>query len=97
MIREEYLEAIHQETGISKKDIDLVVKTFWKILKLKLKKQGRVNIVNFGTFTVRTTKPHILFSPVDGRSIKTSGIKRIYFSSSKNLLRIISGAEHGND
>jgi nucleoid DNA-binding protein len=97
MKKEEYLEQIQTSTGLTKKDIDLVLKTYWELLRNKLVSEKKVNIVNFGTFTVKTTKPHIIFSPVDGRSIKTKGINKIFFSSSKNLLAKIERPKDGND
>lgn len=90
MNKEEYLEIIKKKTGITKKDIESVINEFLELLKTKLSTENKVNITNFGTFSVKVTKPFTLFSPLDGRKIKTSGIKKIFFSSSKELLNRIS-------
>jgi nucleoid DNA-binding protein len=97
MKKEIYLEKIKERTGVPKKTCDLILKEFLFILKEELAQTGKANIVNFGTFAVKKTKPHSFFSPVDGRTIKTTGITKVYFSSSKELLKILSRSEYGNN
>ncbi|HEY8395213.1 MAG TPA: HU family DNA-binding protein [Bacilli bacterium] len=91
-----YLDKIKAKTGIPKVECEQVLKEFFFILKEELAAKGRVNIHRFGTFTVKKTKPHAFFSPVDGKTIKTKGITKVYFSSSKELLKQLSGADYGN-
>lgn len=86
-----YLEKIKEKTGITKMHCERVLREFFSLLKEELARQGRANIHGFGTFTVKKTKPHSFFSPVDGRTIKTQGITKIYFSASKQLLKQVSG------
>lgn len=92
-----YLEEIKAKTGIPKVVSEQVIEEFFKILKNELKAKGKVNLHKFGTFTARKTKPHSFFSPVDGKTIKTKGIIKVYFSSSKDLLNMLTGAEYGNN
>lgn len=91
MNKEEYLEQIKTQTGLAKKDIEAVIETFLEILKQKLVKEQKASITNFGTFRVVTTKPYEFFSPVDGRKMKTKGISKVFFTSSKELKNRISG------
>lgn len=85
-----YLQAIKEQTGISKKDIDQVIDSFFSLLTENLKNNHQATITNFGTFTLKPTKPYSYFSPVDGSTITTTGINKIYFSSSKALLKQVS-------
>ena len=85
MKRNEYLEILKAKTGVEKKYIDEVVKEYIELLKLQIIKTKRANITNFGTFSLKTTKPHIIFSPIDGKQIKSKGVNKIYFSMSKDL------------
>lgn len=90
MVKDNYLNIIKERTGINKKDIDLVINEYFEILKSQLEQNQKVSITNFGSFTVKITKPHEFFSPVDGRKIKTRGITKIYFTSSKDLLNKVT-------
>ncbi|HHX80872.1 MAG TPA: HU family DNA-binding protein [Acholeplasmataceae bacterium] len=92
-----YLEEIKARTGISKIVSEKVLEEFFKILKSELQAKGKVNLHKFGTFTAKKTKPHSFFSPVDGKTIKTKGITKVYFSSSKDLLNMLTGADYGNN
>lgn len=87
MRKEIYLEQIKNETGINKKDIDSVINAYFELLKEKLITEGKASITNFGTFNIKQTRPHIIFSPVDGKQIPTKGIKKVFFTTSKDLLR----------
>jgi len=87
MRKEEYLEIIKEKTGVEKKYIDLVINEYLELLKQQIISEKKASITNFGTFRLITTKPHIYFSPVDGRSMKTKGIKKIYFSMSKEFAK----------
>ena len=85
MKREEYLEKIKDKTGVEKKYVDLVIKEYLEILKTQIIENKRASITNFGTFNLKQTKPHVIFSPVNGSKIETKGIKKIYFSTSKDF------------
>jgi nucleoid DNA-binding protein len=85
MKREEYLNKIKALTGVDKKYIDEVIKAYLEILKENIIINKKASITNFGTFTLKKTKPHTIFSPVDGRKIQTKGVNKIYFSMSKDF------------
>jgi DNA-binding protein HU-beta len=90
MNKEVYLQKIKEKTGVSKKDIELVIEEFLEEIKENLIENQKASITNFGTFSLRTTKPYSYFSPIDGSKMTTSGINKIYFSSSRELLKKIS-------
>ncbi|HNZ50653.1 MAG TPA: HU family DNA-binding protein [Bacilli bacterium] len=90
MKRAIYLEAIKQQTGLTKKAIDQVIDCYFTILTTTLKTNQKASITNFGTFTLKPTKPFTYFSPVDGSTLSTLGINKIYFSSSKALLKKVA-------
>lgn len=86
MRKEVYLELIKEKTGVDKKYIDLVINEYLEILKDQIITNRKASITNFGTFNLKTTKPHTFFSPVDGKSITTKGIHKLYFSMSKDFI-----------
>ncbi len=85
MKKDEYLDIIKEKTGVDKKYIDLVINEYLNILKEKIKMNEKASITNFGTFRLKRSKPHKFYSPVDGRTIETEGIYKIYFSLSKDF------------
>lgn len=86
MKKEIYLEVIKEKTGVAKKYIDMVINEYLELLKQEIIINKKASITNFGTFNLKTTKEHTIFSPVDGRSIKTKGVKKLYFSMSKEFI-----------
>ncbi|MDD3106757.1 MAG: HU family DNA-binding protein [Bacilli bacterium] len=90
MKKDIYLQAIKDKTGFAKKDIDLIIDTYFELLKEQLNESQTASITNFGTFHIKTTKPYTYFSPVDGSTLSTKGIQKIYFTSSKALLKHIT-------
>ncbi len=90
MDKKVYLQKIKEKTGVSKKDIEFVIDEFIEEIKMNLIENKKASITNFGTFSLKTTKPYSYFSPIDGSKMTTAGINKIYFSSSKELLKKIS-------
>lgn len=85
MKKEIYLDKIKEKTGIDKKYIDIIIKEYLELLKQELISNKKISITNFGTFSLITTKPHTIFSPIDGSKINTAGINKIYFKMSKDF------------
>lgn len=90
MKREIYLEKISQKTGITKKDIDLVVKEFLNELVEVLVEHKKCSITNVGTLKVTKTRPFSYFSPKDGSNLTTDGVIKVSFKISRNLLEKLS-------
>ncbi|MCK9537486.1 MAG: HU family DNA-binding protein [Bacilli bacterium] len=85
MIKEQYLEKIKNETGMTKRDIDKVINCFVDLMKKNLVEKTKINLANFGTFSISRFNPKQIFSPEDGRTIKTSNIYKVYFRQSKEF------------
>ena len=85
MIKEEYLEKIKIKTGLTKRDIEKVINNYHELMKENLVSKKKMNIANFGTFTIANFNPKQLFSPIDGSTIKTTNIYKVYFRQSKEL------------
>lgn len=85
MVKEEYLEQIKNETGLTKRDIEKVINCFIALMKKNLAAKGKINLANFGTFTVARFAPKRLYSPHDGRKLPGSGIYKVHFKQSKEF------------
>jgi len=85
MIKEEYLEQIKNETGLTKRDIEKAVNCFIALMKKNLATKGKINLANFGTFSVARFSPKRLYSPRDGRKLSGGAIYKVYFKQSKEF------------
>ena len=56
MTKAEIIEQIHQENGIHRGDIHLVIDSLFEILKDGLRKDQVIELRGFGTFEIRTRK-----------------------------------------
>ena len=50
MNKAELIEAIATETGVAKKDVDAVLKSFVTVVSDTLQKKDKVQLIGFGTF-----------------------------------------------
>lgn len=72
------------------RDVNQIIEKFINIIVSEIQVKEKVNITNFGTFKKTKSKAFEYFSPIDGSKVKTEGIFRISFSSSKELLKKVS-------
>jgi len=69
----------------SQKDIALAVETILKSMVAALKKNERIEIRGFGTFTMRERKPRVGRNPKTGEDV-TLGDRRVpFFKTGKDL------------
>lgn len=51
MNRTEFIEALAEKTGFSKKDAGTACKAFLEVIEEELEKDGKVNFIGFGNFS----------------------------------------------
>ena len=73
MNKAELIEAIATETGVSKKDVDAVLKSFVTIVSDTLQKKDKVQLIGFGTFETAERAARTGRNPANGESIKIAG------------------------
>ena len=56
MNKTELVAAMAKETNLSKKDVEAVLKSFTDVVASELKKGGKIQLVGFGTFEVKSSK-----------------------------------------
>ncbi|HPX71147.1 MAG TPA: HU family DNA-binding protein [Bacillota bacterium] len=56
MNKAELVAAIAEQTGVTKKTADAMVKAFVDTVQGELKKGGKVQLIGFGTFEIRARK-----------------------------------------
>ena len=85
MNKTELINAIAEESGISKKNAKLAVDAFVSTIEKALKADEKVSIVGFGTFEVRTRAARTGRNPATGKEIKISASKSPAFKAGKAL------------
>ena len=74
-----------KKTFVSEEDIKLSVNSILSFITETLRSSGRVEVRNFGTFSIRTRKERISRNPMTGSSILVQSKAHPYFRASKFL------------
>ena len=83
MNKAELLEVLSSKTGLSKKDVDEVVKGFIDVVKETVKKGDDVALVGFGVFSQVQFKARDGVNPATGAKLKIPARKAPKFKPGK--------------
>lgn len=76
MNKKELIDAIAQESGVTKADIDRVLGAYESVIVNTLKKGEKVTLVGFGTYTVTERKARTGRNPQTGKTIEIPAKKQ---------------------
>jgi len=86
MNKKELVEAIAKKTELTQKDVAAVLATFTDTVTKELKKKnGKVQLVGFGTFYTAERKARTGRNPQTGKAIKVKAAKVPKFKAGKAL------------
>jgi DNA-binding protein HU-beta len=85
MTKEELIERVASNAGLSKADASRAVNTTLDSIKVALKKGKRVTLVGFGTFKVSKRKARTGRNPKTGEAIKIPAVKVPKFTAGKRM------------
>jgi len=85
MNKQELIEAIAKETGLTKADSKRALEAFTGIVTKQLKKGDQVRLIGFGTFSVRKRKARKGINPQTGEQIKIKARKVPHFAPGTEL------------
>lgn len=85
MNRVELSAAIANETGLSRKDSEAVVKAFVDVVTEELQKGGKVQLVGFGTFEVSERAAREGRNPQTGEAMQIGASRAPKFKAGKAL------------
>lgn len=85
MNKTELVEAIAKKTKLSKKDVEAAVKGFTEVVTAELKKDGKVQLVGFGTFEVSKRAKREGRNPQTGETMVIPACKAPKFKAGKAL------------
>ena len=90
MNKTELVAAIAAEAEISKKDAEAAVKAFVEVVSDELQKDGKVQLIGFGTFEVGKRAARTGRNPQTGAEMKIKASKAPKFKAGKALKDIVN-------
>lgn len=85
MNKTELVAAMADQAGLSKKDAEKALKAFTDVVAEELKKDGKVQLVGFGTFEVSSRAAREGRNPQSGAPMKIAASKAPKFKAGKAL------------
>ena len=85
MNKAELIEAIVNETGLSKKDVDAALKSFVNVVSDTLQKKDKVQLIGFGTFETAERAARTGRNPANGEEIKIAASTSVKFKAGTAL------------
>ena len=85
MNKTEFIAAIAENAGISKKDAEKAVKAYADVVTAELKKGEKVQLVGFGTFEVSERAARTGRNPQSGATMEIKASKAPKFKAGKAL------------
>ena len=91
MNKTELVAAMAEQTNLSKKDVEAVLKSFADVVSEELKNDGRVQLVGFGTFEVSERAAREGRNPQTGETMTIAASKAPKFKAGKALKDLVNG------
>ena len=85
LMKTELVAAMAEQAGLSKKDAEAALKAFTETVAAELKKDGKVQLVGFGTFEVSKRAAREGRNPQSGAVMKIAASKAPKFKAGKAL------------
>lgn len=85
MNKTELIAAVAEKAGIAKKDADKAVAAVIDTIAAELKKDGKIQLVGFGTFETRKREARTGINPRTKETIKIAATKVPVFKAGKAL------------
>ena len=90
MNKTELVAAMADQTGLTKKDVEAVLKAFTDVVSGELKKGGKVQLVGVGTFEVSERAAREGRNPQSGEPMKIAASKAPKFKAGKALKDMVN-------
>ncbi len=90
MNKTELIAAMADQSGLSKKDTEKALKAFTDVVAEELRKEGKVQLVGFGTFEVSKRAAREGRNPQSGAVMKIAASKAPKFKAGKALKDLVN-------
>jgi len=90
MKKSELIAAVAEKSGLSKKDVESVIKATIETIEEALKDGKKVSFIGFGSFETITRAPRVARVPGTGKEIKIPETKSVKFKVGKKLKELVN-------
>ena len=91
MNKTELIAAVAEKSGTSKKDVEKMISAFTETVTEELSKEGRVQLVGFGTFEAKVRPARTGRNPRTGEEMPIAASKAPVFKAGKVLKDSVNG------
>ena len=91
MNKTELIAAMANETNLSKKDVEAVLKSFVVVVSIELKNGVKIQLVGFGTFEVSERAAREGRNPQTGETMTIEASRAPRFKAGKALKDMVNG------
>jgi DNA-binding protein HU-beta len=85
MYKKELINEIAQRGGFKKNEVKQILETELSVMEEVFKKSEEVSLIGFGTFTVKSRKPHTIVNPATHKRMNIPARKVVCFKPGVKL------------
>tara|TARA_Y100000389_G_C17047403_1_gene311079 strand:- start:220 stop:513 length:294 start_codon:yes stop_codon:yes gene_type:complete len=90
LTKKDLVNLVYMQLGFSKQIAENLIEEFFSLIVLNLKKEKKIKISNFGTFSIRSKNPRIGRNPKTKEETKISKRNVVLFKPSKEFKEFIN-------
>ena len=90
LTKKDIVNQVYMQIGFSKQIAENLMDDFFSLIIDNLKKNGKIKISNFGTFSIRFKKPRVGRNPKTKEQKMISGRNVVLFKPSKEFKELIN-------
>ena len=95
LTKKDLVNLVYMQIGFSKSISENLIDEFFSIIVSNLKKEKKVKISNFGTFSIRQKKLRVGRNPKTKETKMISARNVVLFKPSKEFKRLLNNKNHG--
>jgi len=95
LTKKDLVNLVYMQIGFSKSISENLIDEFFSIIVSNLKKEKKVKISNFGTFSIRQKKLRIGRNPKTNETKMISARNVVLFKPSKEFKKLLNNKNHG--
>ena len=95
LTKKDLVNLVYMQIGFSKSISENLINEFFSIIVSNLKKEKKVKISNFGTFSIRQKKLRIGRNPKTKEEKMISARNVVLFKPSKEFKKLLNNKSHG--
>ena len=95
LTKKDLVNLVYMQIGFSKAISENLIDEFFSIIVSNLKKEKKVKISNFGTFSIRQKKLRIGRNPKTNETKMISARNVVLFKPSKEFKKLLNNKNHG--